>query len=526
MKNKSLLIRSILFSIPVILFVIHHFFYHAQGLIPTGFSLDDNPVYMANAHQYLDAGHFSFNYSNPFDGNTNSPAIYLQPHNYLFAFLMKLGLEPGYILSFFGLFFTILAIFTGLKIIQQIYPAINHQSKIHFLFTWGGGLVALTGLLVAMIVYKNFPPPLDSIFIGDPGNGWWGMNFGRTLFIPMEAYYHFLFLLAVLFIVKARWKAALATGFFLSLSHPFTGIEYFSIICGWSLIEKLFMKNKSLPWYFVIGNVLIILLTAWYYLVYLNSFKEHRILHDQFSVGWTFSFYVIIPAYILVLALSLLQFVQNKSIKKYFADSHQRLFFAWGLIAFLLSKHEWFIKPMQPIHFTRGYIWMGLFLFAIPTIVWVFNKLKQFKYSGLAITVFLLIFLSDNILWTINLLRKKEKSEWVGHLSSDTKKTLEWLSHNTTNQDLLFSNEYLVNYLSNVYGSSYSWYSHFYNTPEYEKRKSQALAFLTTGTPLKEWENKRIIIVMRKNGPDYDTLNPSLKVNTIYENPAYIIFTP
>ncbi len=526
MKNRTLLIRSILLSIPVILFILHHFFFHDKGLIPTGFALDDNPVYMANARQYLDASQFSFFYSNPFDAATGSPAIYLQPHNYVFALLVKLGLEPGFIFSFFGLLFTVLSIFTGLKIIQQVYPGLRHRSLIQVLFTWGGGLTAITGLLVAMIFYKQVPPSPDSIFIGDPGNGWWGLNYGRTLFIPLEAYYHFLFLLAVLFILQEKWIAALAVAFFLSITHPFTGIEFLLITGVWCLAEKLLWKNKHIPWYFVLGIALITAFTAWYYLFYLVSFKEHHILHQQFSVGWTYSLYVIIPAYILVLLLSLLQYFQSGSLKKFFLHSPQRLFFTWGIIAFLLSKHEWFISPMQPIHFTRGYTWMGLFLFAIPALAGLLNRLKQLKYSTAALALFLLIFLSDNLLWTTNLLRKKEKNEWIGHLKPDTKSTLNWLARNTGNKDLVFSNEYLINYYSNVYGSSYSWHSHVYNTPIHEVRRAQADSFLVTGTILTEWEGRRKIIVMRKDGPGYTTLYPPFRLKPVYENRGYIIFIP
>jgi hypothetical protein len=526
MTNRKLLIRSILFSLPVILFLLHHLFFHDKELIPTGFTLDDNPVYMANARQYLDAERPSLFYANPFDAKTGSPAIYIQPHNFIFAFFMKLGFDPGLIFSLFGLVFTVLSIFIGLKIIQQVYPGIKGRPVIQLLFTWGGGLVAITGLLVAMIIYKQFPPSPDSIFIGDPGNGWWGLNYGRTLFIPLEAYYHFLFLLTVLFILQGRWKAALAMALFISITHPFTGIELLLITLGWTLLERIIWKNRDIPWFFVAGVGLITAFTAWYYLVYLRSFEEHAVLHEQFSVGWTYSLYVIVPAYILVLLFSSIQWFRAGSTRAFLAGSPQRLFFAWGLIAFLLSKHEWFISPMQPIHFTRGYIWMGFFLLAIPTLSAALNKIKRSRYPRLVLAFFLLIFLSDNILWTSNLLRKKERNEWIGHLTVDTKNTLGWLSVHTSSTDIIFSNEYLINYYSNIYGSSNSWHSHVYNTPDLEKRRAEADAFITNGSVLKEWEGRRKLIVMRKNNPGYDSVYPQFSMKPVYENRGYIIFIP
>ena len=110
MSRKKTILLSLLLSLPVILFVLQQYFQHSPNLKPTGFTLDENVLYMSYAHQYLDQDHTSLFYSNPFDGDPHSPNIYFQPVNFLFAGLMKLGADPGLTFTIFGLLMGFLCI--------------------------------------------------------------------------------------------------------------------------------------------------------------------------------------------------------------------------------------------------------------------------------------------------------------------------------------------------------------------------------------------------------------------------------
>ena len=196
MTRRKTILLSLLLTLPVILFVLQQYYKHAPDLKPTGFTLDENVLYMSYAHQYLDQDHFSFFYSNPFDGNPQSPAIYFQPVNFLFAGVMKMGADPGLSFTIFGLLMCFCCIFLGIKILQLLLPDSKQQSFIALLFIWGGGLTALAGLMGSAFIHGYQTQHwIDGIYQADPANGWWGLNWGRTLFIPLEAYYHFLFLL-------------------------------------------------------------------------------------------------------------------------------------------------------------------------------------------------------------------------------------------------------------------------------------------------------------------------------------------
>ena len=86
MKNSKLFFISFLLSLPILLFLLKNAFVHSSNLRPTGFSTDEDILYMSYAHQYLDDHKATIAYSNPFDSDPASSKIYFQPINFLFAF--------------------------------------------------------------------------------------------------------------------------------------------------------------------------------------------------------------------------------------------------------------------------------------------------------------------------------------------------------------------------------------------------------------------------------------------------------
>lgn len=519
MKNSGLFLLSIILALPLVAFLIHYYTAHAPGLIPTGFIQDDDVVYVSNARQHIE-GKFSLTYSNPFS-SPSSPSIYSQPYNFLLSFFLYLKIKPGFVISIFGLISAIACIFFLLKLVNHLYPKLPYRNIVFLLLTWGGGVTAFAGLIANQTIFKGtYPGFWGGIYMIDPGNGWWGMNFGRILIISTEAFYHLLFVAGIFLIIKHRWTPALVASFVVCWSHPFTGVEYLAIVCGWLFLEKFFLKNKAIPWWVFGSFYLLFFLHLFYYLFFLNQYPEHKKLFNVFSVDWGYSFRVFIPAYLLVAVLAGFTFYRQK-LKSVFREEHQRLFFAWAFIAFLLSNHEWFIKPIQPIHFTRGYIWLGLFLFSIPGLLKILDTLKNKK---VALAVFILLFLSDNILWYADAFKSKQNHETVRHISQDTEEILSWLQHHTTTNDLLVSNEYPVSYLSNAYASSYSWTGHRYNTPDFTLKKQQALEFLKTGIPLQEWKESHLLILVNKNQASIPVAQ-NLKKNRLFENKTYEIFS-
>ncbi len=150
-RNKKILFAFIL-SMPVILFVLQQYLFHAPGLKPTGFTVDENVLYMSYAHQYVDADKFSLFYSNPFDGDPASPKIYFQPQILFLAGCLKLGADPGLLFSLFGILMTFLCMYTGLLILEKLIPQKKKFKLISILFSWGGGLLALGGIAASLLL--------------------------------------------------------------------------------------------------------------------------------------------------------------------------------------------------------------------------------------------------------------------------------------------------------------------------------------------------------------------------------------
>jgi hypothetical protein len=180
------------------------------------------------------------------------------------------------------------------------------------------------------------------------------------------------------------------------------------------------------------------------------------------------------------------------------------------------------MKPIQPIHFARGYVWLGLFLFSIPGLLQLLQKWQKKRF---AVTLFILLFLSDNLLWYSIGMRSTARSESVSYITNDTRDILQWLSKNTTTNDLLLSNEDLVPYMANAYASSYSLTGHVYNTPDFQTKQQQQQAFLLAGITRPEWRGRRLLIINRKDNMKVP-IKADLKKSMLFENTTYQIYAP
>jgi hypothetical protein len=484
-------------TIPMLVFFFGYFFNYDPSLIPTGFIQYDNVSYLAFARQYLDSDQFRLMYSNPFNDSGNYPAIYFQPHIFILFLFLKSGLPIYLVLPFF----VSLCSFFCFRLIIPIYDHLVPQGKNRALsiwfFAWGGGLLTLAGMVV------DFRNPVnldffDRIFILDPAWGWWGLNLGRSLFFSCEAFYHLLFLGGILCILKQKWSWSLLLAFILSISHPFTGIEFLCIAFAWSLVERIFIRNKKIPWWFVVGLGLILAFHIYYYLFYLNQFEDHRSVNDQYSLNWRLRFFHMIPAYCIVGILAIVSVIKTKSIKNFLSSSITRLLLCWFIIAFTLANHELFISPpMQPLHFTRGYVWTSLFLLGLPALQLIYTKAEKRKGYKLLLILFTILFLSDNFIWIANYVRNRSANPSITHISKEEDEILKWLEKNTTNNSLILGSDYIP-YLSTVYTKAYPWSSHPFTTPFYKKKSNAYESFIQANRIDSAWKGREVLFIFRK----------------------------
>src|SRR5262249_11331626 len=95
---------------------------------------------------------------------------------------------------------------------------------------------------------------------------------------------------------------------------------------------------------------------------FLESFEQHRAVRETWSLGWTLRLPTLLLGYGPVGLLAACRLWRDRRR----LDEAAGFFVVCFAVSFLLANHEWFLPPRQPLHFTRGYLWMPLCLLALP----------------------------------------------------------------------------------------------------------------------------------------------------------------
>ena len=307
----------------------------------------------------------------------------------------------------------------------------------------------------------------------------------------------------------------------ISSAHPFTGIELICIVAGWCLLEFLFFK-RSVPLFMVAGTLILLCFHIYYYLFYLNSFEVHRSVSQQYALNWRLGWYRILPAYCIVGILAIVS-IAKKSFKAFFSNTWNRLFACWFIIAFLLANHEVFMRPMQPIHFTRGYIWASLFLLGLPALRQLHLYIdRRWHRPGLCFFAFLFFF--DNLLWISTHVAVRAKQPYATYITAEQKNLFHLLDQESNNQTLIVSSDETIAYLSTVYTKASPWYSHPYTTSFAEDKRRKQAAFFNEGKLDSSWKQCAVnFVLMRSDTLAFKSLL-TLPAEKILKTGQYIIF--
>ncbi len=529
-KHIKYLLLSLALSIPVLLVYSSHFMSGDadSGKIPSGFLMYDAPYYMANARELTDDGGFHLMYSNPFSHDYQSERIYFQPHTVILGALLKLsGMDPAFLLFLFGMLSSVLFFLVIIQLLRHLHFLEKKRDYlILLLFCWGGGLFSLSGFGLGLI---NGQTPVTAFFgasLFEPSGGWWFLNLGRNLILPTEAFYHLVFFFCILQVLKKRFVAAFFAALLMSASHPFTGIELLLILLSWTGIEILISRARYKPiLWFGAGLTGILVMHIAYYLVFLRQNPEHELLFTQWTLPWTLSGISIILAYGLVALFVVYRLIRMNFFENFRTQPPIRLFIIWFIVAFLLSNHDWFIKPIQPLHFTRGYIWSSLFLLAIPVLnrLLVYldgrfrNKFVRFTLIGLLAG----ILLSDNVLWMTATAIDSTQNPTL-FLSPDEVDLYKELNKEEYRGRLVVSADIKAGYRLTVYTPLRSWYSHMFNTPDNEQCLKQIRLLAAEGIVPEELTMKNPLFIFPVNSIPTPI---QLDLNTIWTNNTYCILS-
>jgi hypothetical protein len=529
--------------------VAHYVGFAMAGRWPTGFIMYDAPYYVANARELFDSGHFGLLYGNPFSYDHATPRIYFQPLTLILGVLLWMSRgDPGLVFAAVGV---VAAIVCG-RVAVALFDHFGDRSKPGGLMTfiaffWGGGLVVLAATVFVAVVLgagagrSGFDVAAWWSFIRvvDPAGGWWFLNLGRNLVLPTEAVYHALFFGGVVLILARRFASAAAVAAVLSLSHPFTGLQFLAIVGGWALLESI-LRSRVVPRWFLACIIALGVLHATYYLVFLPRFPEHRQLQAQWMLAWNLTIPEIVLAYGVVASFALWRIGTRERFRHVISQWPNRLLLVWLVASLALENHELFVRnAVQPIHFTRGYSWVALFLLGLPVIAELFRRTRMSGHRAvawLAPAVVAVVFVVDNAVWlgataTQNLglslgrTLPPDPSRAGYGLSRDQVQVLKFMNDPSVRGSVVLSEDLDLGYLATVYSPLRSWRSHYANTPWNRERLGELRAFFANGQVVDAWRHLGLVVVFRSTTAWRDRASglQELPVSPVVENGSYVV---
>ncbi|MDA8744940.1 hypothetical protein N9N28_09945 [Rubripirellula amarantea] len=524
LRRESLIFAAsaILLAPVILLYGSHYWNAYRSGVHPTGFIQYDMPYYMANARQHFDDGKFSLLYSNPFSPLKESPKIYFQPITLVTAIVLySCQPDPGTLFVVMGAVFGIVAVRISILLFDQLYGLKTLSNKLTLIcFVWSAGTFAAWGALRCMV---KMPWSFGSVMHPDPFDGWWFLNLGRNFCYPTESLYHAMSLGCVVLLIKKRFVLAMVCLAVLAASHPFTGTQFILIVATWMSIECLYVRNPEVPLKALVTTVLIATLHFAYYLLYLPSHQEHVELVSQWTLDWSMKANVMVPAYGIVAALALWRARTPELTRRMLSKDFNRLLLVFFFVSFLLANHEFAITPHQPLHFTRGYIWVPLFLLGAPTLIAIFDRLISMRRLGPLLVGFLMIVMVlDNAVWFAWQMR----SQTGFQLEPNERTALEYLSTLPENRQIV-SDSHRIGYFATVYTEHLAWHSHASNTPQRYRRVQEASEYLAHDTVPAQMDQRNAVIVLSKSNDRFNEIRDLHRTavwpSPRYENPSFLV---
>ncbi|MEZ6130513.1 MAG: hypothetical protein R3C59_17645 [Planctomycetaceae bacterium] len=441
--------------------------YVGNGNQATGFIQYDQPYYVANGRAAFERGN-GFLYPNPSDASADAPAIYFHWLPWLLGILVaRIGLEPG--MAYSLLTAGMLPVFGWLtwQLVQR--RSTLHRLSLMVLAVWGGGVLSLLGLLRGAATGLSIT---DGVFEFDPTEGLWFLNWGRNTIYGIEITYHCFVATTWLLIMQRRHGWALLCSGILAMTHPWSGLELLLMVNAWLLLNSAMLRTGRSMVDLGIAMLLIVLLLG-YYKVWLPTFPSHAALQHNWSLNWRAEWSTVLYAYGPIGMLAMAQL----SHRGFRPTEDEKFLLVSAAVAFGLSIHDRILpKAVQPLHFTRGYVWMPLFLIAVPTIVRMLTSLTELPHlqRRMIVTSLFLFACFDNIAFvaTHSYWQFTASGPEGFYLTADDRDVLQTVQHEGKDR-IVFCESLDLSYLMPTYAPVRPWLCHKFNTPDYVDRQKE-----------------------------------------------------
>ena len=432
--------------------------------VSTGFVQYDQPYYVATGRAIFERGN-GLTGPNPYDTSPDAPSIYFHWITWLIGCaVMSTPFDPGEIYVGLGLVMALLFGRVTLALVDHCCDGRGPVVPVFLLAMWGGG-VSLSAAVLGNVLNDRFV--LTDLMRHEVQNGWWFPYWGRNLVMTTEATYHVLMALAWLMLFKRRWAICLLSIALIVTTHPYTGAQVLAIMSAWlglNLLRPDWSGHDRVPWWFAIGLAGLGAAFGWYYFVFLHGFPEHVAIQERWNRGWAESPFQTLVAYLPVAVLAVVRLRQDRP----WSRPETAFLVTAAIVSFGLAHHHWFIQPHQPIHFTRGYIWLPLALLAAPwlseTLRWAQENQRRLNLvCGLA-----LLFCLDNIGWLW--WTSRDVAAYV--IPFDLHRFYREIDRKGLTGTVLANNQ-VLNYLTPTYTSCQTYLGHALLTPDHKQRSQQ-----------------------------------------------------
>ncbi|MCA9085215.1 MAG: hypothetical protein KDA81_14220 [Planctomycetaceae bacterium] len=512
--------RVVFFAIvlvPWLTILVSH--YVGQGEQATGFIQYDQPYYVANGRAIFERGN-GLMYPNPSDPSDDAPVIYFHWLPWIFgALVAPLGAEPGIMNSL--VMAAVLPLFGWLtwRLIRERSP--QSSPLIFLLAMWGGGVLVIPGLFKGLLRGQTI---LESVFEFDPTRGLWFLNWGRNVIFASESVYHCIVAAAWLFVLRGQHGRALMAAALAATTHPWTGLELLLMLNAWFFLEAIrFRSGRSIT---ELGTAMLMLcLLLGYYKIWLPGYPSHAALQEHWSLAWVAEWTTILFAYGPVAVVAGLWM---KS-RHWHPDRSEQFLLTCAAVAFGLAIHDRILpKPVQPLHFTRGYIWMPVFLIAVPQLQSMLTAFQSYplRHRSLIAAACLTLVMFDNMAfvgahcyWQFT-----GTNPECFRLSRDDRAVLEALQ--TGENPVVFCESLDLSYLMPTYTATRPWLCHKFNTPGYLERQKELLPILANNSVDVSRLPSAIDVLVLKSSRDPSALQQSGDWQKLAnENPSWQIWT-
>ncbi|MCE9589801.1 MAG: hypothetical protein K8S99_04690 [Planctomycetes bacterium] len=436
----------------------------------TGFIQEDQPKYTAHGRAIFERGN-GLSYPNPYDPSPEAPAIYFHWFLWLLGFgVVKLGFDPGLQYVTLGVIAALWCGWATLRLVETVLPDPRYRSLLFFVAMWGGGVLCVAAVVANVFEHR---PMTENILAFDPGDGLWFLSWGRNVIFTTEALYHAIMASVWLAVLRNRPGLALLGGALLAATHPFSGLQVLLILFVWFGYRTLADRNRSSLTHWL-TTVALLACFLGYNVLFLESFAQHRAMLPI----WTTADYLIPVSFLLLAQLPIGLCAVWPRRHAHTPPNRTIVFLViCCVVSLLLAKHEWFVRPHQPIHFTRGYFWMSLCLLALPTLQAILVALRR-RISRVGVAIVVAAVMPFAVLDNAAFIAWQWRGEPLGvYLSPASRDMFRWINDRHLAGVLLTMNGGEI-FLSATYTAMRPYIAIIVNTPDFLSRGERASVWL------------------------------------------------